>query len=284
MTLNIGLTCPNRDGKLSNKGCVFCGEKGAGDFAESNALSLKEQFDLYKSKLKNKPSDAYYIAYFQSFTNTYGDIEYLERKYNEAAEIDGVVGISIATRPDCIDKDIVNLLESLSRKKMVFVELGFQTSKTETIDLINRCYENSVYDRAVEMLSEINVNIVTHLILGLPNETKTDVLNTIKYISDRPLNGVKLQLMQVLKDTELENMYNQNFFKLIDFEDYIDLVVACIENLPPEIVIHRLTGDPPKNILVAPKYSTNKKRILNTINKELNIRDSFQGKYFFRVY
>lgn len=280
VSLNGGFTCPNRDGTLSYGGCIFCSEKGSGDFAPEKEKSLKEQFEENKNKLSQKWKNGKYIAYFQSFTNTYAPIEYLKDLFLKASELEGVVGLSIATRPDCISEEIAIFLSELSKKTYVCIELGFQTSKKESIELINRCYENKVFEDCVKLLNKYNIDVIVHTILGLPYETKEDMLNTIRYISKFKISGIKLQLLHILKKTALYNLYQKEPFKVLSMEEYVDIVVSCIEILPPYVVIHRITGDGDKNILVEPKWSLNKKVVLNSINKEFVKRDTFQGKYF----
>lgn len=280
VALDGGFTCPNRDGTLSYGGCIFCSEKGSGDFAGDRSLDIEKQFEVSRQKMNKKWKDGKYIAYFQAFTNTYAPLEYLQKIFTKASNLLDVVGIFIATRPDCITEDIAKFLGELNKKIYVCIELGFQTSKGESIKLINRCYENEVFEDCIEMLNKYNIDIIVHTILGLPYESKQDMLNTVKYVSKFNISGIKLQLLHIIKDTALHKLYIKKPFKTLTLEEYVDIVVSCIENLPPNIVIHRITGDGDKNTLVEPKWSLNKKVVLNSINKELNIRDTYQGALF----
>lgn len=280
VALDGGFTCPNRDGTLSYGGCIFCSEKGSGDFAGDRALDIEKQFEVSRQKMNKKWKEGKYIAYFQAFTNTYAPLEYLQKIFTRASNLPDVVGIFIATRPDCITEDIAKFLGELNKKIYVCIELGFQTSKEESIKLINRCYENEVFEDCIGMLNKYNIDIIVHTILGLPYESKQDMLNTVKYVSKFNISGIKLQLLHIIKDTALHKLYIRKPFKILTLEEYVDIVVSCIENLPPNIVIHRITGDGDKNTLVEPKWSLNKKVVLNSINKELNIRDTYQGLLF----
>ena len=280
VALDGGFTCPNRDGTLSYGGCIFCSEKGSGDFAGDRALDIEKQFEVSRQKMNKKWKEGKYIAYFQAFTNTYAPLEYLQKIFTKTSNLTDVVGIFIATRPDCITEDIAKFLGELNKKIYVCIELGFQTSKEESIKLINRCYENEVFEDCIGMLNKYNIDIIVHTILGLPYESKQDMLNTVKYVSKFNISGIKLQLLHIIKDTALHKLYIKKPFKTLTLEEYVDIVVSCIENLPPNIVIHRITGDGDKNTLVEPKWSLNKKVVLNSINKELNIRDTYQGVLF----
>lgn len=280
VALDGGFTCPNRDGTLSYGGCIFCSEKGSGDFAGDRSLDIEKQFEVSRQKMNKKWKDGKYIAYFQAFTNTYAPLEYLQKIFTKASNLSDVVGIFIATRPDCITEDIAKFLGELNKKIYVCIELGFQTSKEESIKLINRCYENEVFEDCIEMLNKYNIDIIVHTILGLPYESKQDMLNTVKYVSKFNISGIKLQLLHIIKDTALHKLYIKKPFKILTLEEYVDIVVSCIENLPTNIVIHRVTGDGDKNTLVEPKWSLNKKVVLNSINRELNIRDTYQGVLF----
>lgn len=273
-----GFTCPNRDGTLDSSGCIFCSEKGSGDFSGNRADSITKQFEYMKNKMSNKWSDGKYLIYFQAFTNTYAPIEELKRKYYEAISLKDVVGISIATRPDCINTEIAELLNEINKTKYVLVELGFQTSNEKSVQLINRRYENIVFDNAVKILKSYNIDVISHIIIGIPHENKTDIINSVKYVSDRNINGIKLQLLHVLRNTKLEIMYKENPFKIFSLEEYADLIVSCIEIIPKNIVIHRITGDGSKDLLIAPLWSLNKKNVLNTINREFKLRNTYQGK------
>jgi len=278
ISIDAGLTCPNRDGTLSHDGCIFCGGSGSGDYAFSGR-SVLEQFNLYRESVKKKWPDAKYIPYFQAYSNTYGPIDTLRRMYYEAINIEGVVGISIATRPDCLGPEVLELLSEISQKVMLFVELGFQSSKPETVKLINRCYENEVFDAALKNLKSIGANVICHIILGLPHENKDDMLRSVKYAVDAGIDGIKLHELFVVKNTALAEMYQNHFFKTLEFDEYIDLAVSALEILPADIVVHRLTGDAPRNQLIAPLYSIKKFHILNAIDKALIEKNSYQSKY-----
>lgn len=270
ISLNAGFTCPNRDGKIDTCGCIFCSKGGSGDFAENPNLSITEQIEQGKKRVEKKIKNGKYIAYFQAFTNTYAPIETLREKYFEAVNHKDIVALSIATRPDCLPDDVIALLDEINKIKPVFVELGLQTINEKTAEYIRRGYPLSVYDEAVKKLKKINVNIVTHIILGLPNETKEDMMNSVKYVCNSRTDGIKLQLLHVLKGTDLANDYNAGKFKTLEFDEYLDIIKTCVEVIPDNIVIHRLTGDGAKKDLIAPLWSADKKRVLNSINKALS--------------
>jgi radical SAM protein (TIGR01212 family) len=281
LSLNGGMTCPNRDGTLGSKGCIFCSEGGSGDFTTSPTLSITEQIAEAKLRIKSKNIGNKYIAYFQAFTNTYADISYLRKIYYEAISHPDIIALSIATRPDCLDDDVLKLLDELNQIKPVFIELGLQTANDNTAVFIRRGYSLSCFIEAVHKLNTINIEIIVHVILGLPYETREDILHTISVISHLPIKGVKLQLLHILKNTDL-SLYIDDFH-ILTMEEYIDLVTSCIELLPDHIVIHRITGDGPKNILIAPLWSGNKKNVLNQINHALLMKDTWQGKYDCRI-
>ena len=279
ISLNGGMTCPNRDGILSTKGCIFCSKGGSGEFSADKMLSVTEQIKQAKQRIKAKTDCEKFIAYFQPFTNTYADIPYLRKIFYEAIDNPEIAVLSIATRPDCLGNDVLRLLDELKRIKPVWVELGLQTIHKNTAEYIRRCYELEVYDKAVENLKEIGVTVVTHIILGLPFETKEMMLESVKYAGERS-DGIKLQLLHVLKDTDLLNDYNEGLFKTLSMEEYIDILCDCIEILPKNVVIHRLTGDGNKKLLVAPLWSADKKRVLNSINKAFRERNIVQGSKY----
>lgn len=267
LSLNAGFTCPNRDGTIDTRGCIFCSKGGSGDFAESASLSITEQIESGKKRVQRKLKSGKYIAYFQAFTNTYAPLDILREKFCEAIHHKDIVALSIATRPDCLGEDVLKLLAELNSIKPVFVELGLQTIHEESAKYIRRGYNLDVYDKAVENLKKTGVNIVVHIILGLPNETKVDMLESVKYVCDSGINGIKLQLLHVLKNTDLEKDYNAGKFKVLEFDEYLDIIKACVDLIPQNIVIHRLTGDGAKKDLIAPLWSADKKRVLNAINK-----------------
>ena len=271
------MTCPNRDGTLGTKGCIFCSRGGSGEFAADSLLSIHEQIEQAKLRIRKKSDCKKFIAYFQPFTNTYAPTEYLEKIFTEAISEPDVVALSIATRPDCLGNDVLNLLEKLNKIKPVWVELGLQTIHEDTAEYIRRMYPLSVYDSAVENLHKIGINVITHIILGLPNESKEIMLESVKYVGDKT-DGIKLQLLHILKDTDLCDEYELGKFDVLTINEYIDILCDCVELLPENVVIHRLTGDGDKKILVAPMWSADKKRVLNSINREFEKRDITQGR------
>lgn len=278
LSVNAGFTCPNRDGKVSTGGCIFCSGSGSGDFAPSASLSIAEQLRQSKEKLSDKWPNAKYIAHFQAFTNTYAPLDILEEKYNEALECDYISGIAIATRPDCIDDNIAELLKKLSKKTYLWVEFGLQTSDENTARLINRGYTNDVYLSAMDKMKSAGIETVSHIILGLPHETRQTMLNSVKFAADAGTDGIKLQLLHIIKGTKLEEMYNKEHFHIMTRDEYTDTVIDCIEHMPPNIVIHRLTGDGNRNELIEPTWSMDKRGVLNEIHRKMKINKSFQGK------
>ena len=276
IALDIGCTCPNRDGTLDTRGCIFC-HNGSSHFAQMGN-DVNTQIENAKGRVKDKSKSEKYIAYFQSFTNTYGDIEYLKNTFNTAINRDDIVALSIGTRPDCLQKDILDMLEKLNKIKPVWVELGLQTTKPETVDYIRRGYDNSVYEIAVNQLKKRNINVVTHVIIGLPTENKSDVLNTVDFAVKCGTDGLKLQLLHILNETDLYEDYKRGLVTPLTLEGYMDILFDCIERIPENIVIHRITGDAPKKYLIEPIWSADKKKVLNTINKEMEKRNILQGK------
>lgn len=269
ISLDGGFTCPNRDGKAGTRGCIFCSKGGSGDFAESREMSITEQIESGKKKVEKKIKSGKYIAYFQAFTNTYAPVEMLRQKYEEAINHPDIVALSIATRPDCLGDDVLSLLDEMNKIKPVFVELGLQTVHQKSAKYIRRGYDLSVYDKAVRDLKKIGVNVVVHVILGLPNENENDMLETVKYVCESGANGIKLQLLHVIDGTDLAKDYEKGLFKTLEFDEYVNLIVKCVKIIPKDIVIHRLTGDGEKKNLIAPLWSADKKRVLNAINKAL---------------
>ena len=269
LSLDGGMTCPNRDGTISTGGCIFCSEGGSGDFAQCLCEDVDIQIEKAKTRVSKKFKGDKFIAYFQSYTNTYQKPEYLEALFTKAIENDCIAALSIGTRPDCLGDEVLNLLERLNRIKPVFVELGLQTIHESTAKLINRGYSLPVFDSAVKRLKEIGINVVVHLILGLPGENEEMILQSVEYVVKSGADGIKLQLLHVLKGTKLHKMYLNGEFRTLEKEEYIALLVKCIKTIPNDIVIHRLTGDAPKKILVAPLWSADKKDVLNSINREL---------------
>lgn len=280
ISLDAGFSCPNRDGTISKGGCFFCSERGSGDFAGDRCFSITKQFENIKTMMNKKWKDGKYIAYFQAYTNTYAPIEVLRAKYEEAVTQDDVVGLAIATRPDCLKDEVLDLLEEYSKKVYTWVELGLQTFKDDTAKLINRGYKLEVFEEAVKKLRERNIDVVVHVIFGLPGESREDMLNTIEYLSQMDVQGIKLHLLHLMKNTPLEILYNKGMLKLLEMEEYLELITTAITMLPEEIVVHRLTGDAPRELLIGPIWSLRKWEVLNAIDKKLQDEDLYQGKNF----
>ena len=268
IALNGGFTCPNRDGKIDRRGCIFCSKGGSGDFAESPDLTITEQIDNGKKRLEKKIKNGKYIAYFQAFTNTYAPVEKLRAIYTEAIIHPDIVALSIGTRPDCLGDDVLALLDELNKIKPIFVELGLQTINEDTARYIRRGYTLEVYDKAVADLHKISINVVTHIILGLPGESKNDMLKSVEYAC-KVTDGIKLQLLHILKGTNLAKDYEQGKFEVLTLEQYTEIIKECVQIIPENVVIHRLTGDGAKKDLIAPLWSADKKTVLNTINRAL---------------
>lgn len=282
ISLNGGMTCPNRDGKIDTRGCIFCSAEGSGDFAAPILNSVTEQINHGIEGLRQAKSVGNkFIAYFQSFTNTYAPISYLRKLFTEAMAHPDIVALSIATRPDCLDDEILDLLSELNQLKPVWVELGLQTSKEATAIFIRRGYPLSCFEDAVAKLHVRSITIIVHAIVGLPFETEGDILNTMKYISSFPVQGIKLHSLHILKHTDLAEYLDQ--FHVLTLEEYVDLILICLEHLPQEMVIHRITGDGPKDLLLAPSWSSHKKNVMNQINRRLKEADTWQGRYFKEV-
>jgi radical SAM protein (TIGR01212 family) len=283
LSLNGGMSCPNRDGTIDSRGCIFCSEGGSGDFAANPTLSITEQIEASKSLIASKlkdPSGAKYISYFQAFTNTYAPISYLSSIFSEAINHPDIVVLSIATRPDCLDEKVLHLLWELNQIKPVWIELGLQTMHEHTADFIRRGYPLSVFEDKVYQLNKLGLEVIVHTILGLPNESKDDMFKTIDYICTLPIQGIKLQLLHILKGTDLGTMYEDGLFREnLSLEDYVNLVISCLERIPEKMVIHRITGDGSKKLLVAPLWSTNKKLVLNSIHSQMKELRTYQGKY-----
>jgi radical SAM protein (TIGR01212 family) len=278
LSLDGGFTCPNRDGSIGTGGCIFCSAGGSGDFASDRSLPIKEQLEKAKQIFSSKNTGEKYIAYFQAFTNTYGPLSYLDKIYGEALEPEEIVGLSIGTRPDCLPPETMDLLKKYNLRKPVFLELGFQTCHEETASFIRRGYHRSVFEDSVFRAKEAGLNVVIHIILGLPGETKEMMLETIQYLNTLPIDGIKMSMLHVLKYTDLADYYINTGFHVFEQEEYIDLVVDCLECLRKDIVVHRMTGDGPKEILIAPLWSLNKRAVLNGIQKRLKERNTWQGR------
>lgn len=277
LALSGGFTCPNRDGTVGTGGCIFC-LGGSGDFAEEPAKSVFEQIERAKHRVEKKNPGGKYIAYFQSYTNTYGPLEKLERLFSEAIAHPDIVALSVATRPDCLPDDVMALLSRLNKQKPVWVELGLQTIHEKTAAYIRRGYALSVYDDAVRRLKEAGLTVIVHMILGLPGETAGDMVETAKYVGKSGVDGVKLQLLHVLRGTDLEKDYAAGLFEVLSLSDYIAVLEDCVRCLPPSVTIHRLTGDGDKKYLVAPLWSADKKRVLGAIQKAFEQDQVIQGE------
>jgi len=280
LSLNGGMTCPNRDGTIDTRGCIFCSAGGSGDFAASARLSITNQIEEAKAliahKVKKIPNTPQYIAYFQAFTNTYAPVPYLREIFTEALRHPDIAVLSIATRPDCLSAEVLSLLDKLNRVKPIWVELGLQTIHEDTAKRIRRGYPLSSYDTAVKNLRDIHIDVIVHLIIGLPYESKEDILRSIDYINDSGIQGIKLQLLHVLKNTDLEAYLDS--MHILTLDEYVTILVECLEHLDQDIVIHRITGDGPGDLLLAPLWSTNKKLVLNTIQHAMKTLDSWQGE------
>lgn len=269
ISLNGGMSCPNRDGKLDVRGCIFCSAGGSGDFAPDRSIPLDEQIEDAKRRVSSKYKGTHYIAYFQAYTNTYAPVEKLRALFMPVIKREDIAVLSIATRPDCLSDEVLDLLRELNDIKPVWVELGLQTIHEKTADYIRRGYSLPVYDKAIRDLEAIGIHTITHLILGLPGETKEDMLQSVRYVSDCGSQGIKLQLLHVLKGTDLASDYEKGLFRTLLFDEYIDLLTDCVRLLPKDMIVHRLTGDGPKNLLIAPMWSADKKRVMNAIHQRL---------------
>jgi len=279
LSLDAGMTCPTRDGTKGTGGCIFCSNSGSGDFTTKRCENVTAQIDKAICSLsKNKKSGGQFIAYFQSYTNTYAPVAYLKNIFTEAILHKDIIGLSIATRPDCLEPEIIELLKELNEIKPVWIELGLQTIHEATAEFIRRGYPLATFNEAVKNLNNAGIEIIVHVILGLPHETKSDILETISYLSHMPIAGIKLQLLHVLKDTDLAG--HLGTFHILSEDEYVELVIDCLEILPDNIVIHRLTGDGPSDLLIEPLWSLKKRNVLNHINKRMKERATWQGRLF----
>ena len=278
VSLNAGFTCPNIDGTVGHGGCIYCSKSGSGEFAGNKEDSLKKQFEEIKNMMLHKWPNAKYIGYFQAHTNTYADVKTLKRLYETVLSFDNVIGLNIATRPDSISDECLEYLTELNKKTYLTIELGLQTTNEKTAKLINRCHTLDCFKTMVKKLRKQNIDVVVHIINGLPYETKEDMINTVKYLNDLDIQGIKIHMLSILKDTPLEKMYKKKPFKVLTKEEYIDIVVSQLEYLRPEIIIHRITGDPKLDDLIEPDWLTKKFCVLNDIDKEMVKRDTYQGK------
>lgn len=273
-------TCPNRDGTKGSKGCIFCSEKGSGEHIKKNTISkqVNEYFKSYKAERANK-----FIVYFQNFTNTYDSLENLKEKYDSALVDDRIVGLAISTRPDCINEEIVKLIKSYSDKYYVWVELGLQTSNDSIGNQINRCYTSQDFTSAVRLLNKYSIDVVTHIMIGLPNETPKDIENTVKFLNKHNIQGLKIHSTYIVENTKLLEMYRNNEYEPITLEYYLENVAYILTHINKDIVIHRVSGDAPKNLLVAPEWNLHKKWIINGIDKLLREKNLYQGMYYKKI-
>ncbi|MGL4633287.1 MAG: TIGR01212 family radical SAM protein [Cetobacterium sp.] len=274
VSLDGGFTCPNRDGKVAHGGCIFCSDAGSGEFAGNRRKSIIEQIDEQLEFLKDKVKDKKVIAYFQNFTNTYGDVEYLREIYYEALNHPKVLGLAIGTRPDCIEDDTLELLKEINEKHFFWIELGLQTIDDKVAKIINRGYPLSTYIETSKKLKDSGIKFVTHMIVGLPTEEREDILNTAKCIVQSGAWGIKIHSLHIIKGTPLERLYNDKKFKVFTLDEYVDIVVTILKLLPDKMVVHRVTGDGKKDEVVEPKWSLNKRKVLNEIEKELKKREN----------
>ncbi|MBL4931405.1 TIGR01212 family radical SAM protein [Clostridium paridis] len=279
ISLDAGFSCPNRDGKISSGGCLFCSERGSGDYAGDRNFSISKQFIDIKDMMAKKWKNGKYIAYFQAYTNTYAPIEVLKNKYQEALEQEDVVALAIATRPDCLSDEVLDLLEEMNSKVYTWIELGLQTVHEKTAKLINRGYTLDVFEEALKKLRERGIDVVVHTIFGLPEESKEEVLETIRYISNKDIQGVKFHLLHLMKDTPMVKLYEQGRLKFLTQEEYVELICESINIIPQNMVVHRLTGDAPRSLLIGPMWSLKKWEVLNAIDKAMEDNDYYQGKY-----
>lgn len=269
LSLDGGFTCPNRDGTKGTRGCIFCSQSGSGDFAEGGN-DLDAQIEKAKQRVAAKNKNGGYIAYFQSFTSTYAPVEKLRRLFYQVIKRDDIDVLSIATRPDCLPEETIELLGELNKVKPVWVELGLQTTKAESIHFIRRAYENGEYERTVKNLHEVGIYVITHMIIGLPGETAEDMKNTLQFIIDNKSDGVKLQLLHILTDSDLYEHWQRGKVPVLSKEEYSDILLELLSMLPEKTAVHRLTGDGNKKTLAAPLWSGNKKDVLNFINKKIS--------------
>ena len=279
LSIDAGFTCPNRDGTAGYGGCAFCSEGGSGELAShagASAADYSASITEQISRLSEKWPDAVYLAYFQSFTNTYAPVEVLRERYYAALNDPRINGIAIATRPDCLGDDVLDLLEEINRNHFLWVELGLQSTHAETLKAMNTCYTLEAYEAAADALISRGIRVVTHLILGLPGETEEMMLESVRRVCSRPVFGIKLHLMNIVKTSPLYRAM-PDYIPFASIEEYVDLAVRCLEIIPPEVTIHRLTGDVPRKILVSPEWSYKKRTILNMINSELKRRSTRQG-------
>jgi len=280
IALDAGFSCPNRDGTISSGGCLFCSERGSGDFAGNKEFSITKQFEDIKEMMRKKWKTGKYIAYFQAYTNTYASIDILRKKYEEAISQEGVVSLVIATRPDCLEEEVLDLIDEYSHRVYTWIELGLQTCSDESAKVINRGYELSTFEEALKELNKRKIDVVVHTIFGLPGETKEDMLKTIEYVAHKDIKGIKMHLLHLLENTPMTQLYVDGKLKFLEQEEYIDLICKSITMLPTNMVVHRLTGDAPRELLIGPMWSLNKWEVLNGIDNRLKELDLYQGQEF----
>lgn len=280
LSVDGGFTCPNRDGKIATNGCIFCSKEGSGEFAASRNLNIQDQIQQQIDLLKEKWPKGKCIVYFQNFTNTYDSKDILLEKYSSAIKFENIVGLAIATRADCINEDVISVLKEISKKTFIWIEIGLQSIHEKSANFVRRGYSLDVFEKALTLLNNANIPVVVHTILGLPTESKKDILSTMDYLSQKNIKGIKMHLLHILKNTDLYDYYKNNPFDLPNKDEYVNLIVESLEHLSPDIVIHRMTGDGNKSDLIAPLWSLNKRDILNKIDKKLKEKDTYQGKYF----
>lgn len=278
ISLDGGMTCPNRDGTLGTRGCIFCSKGGSGDFAASKTLSITEQIETGKQQAARKYTGNSYIAYFQAYTNTYAPAAYLRQIFTEAIQNPNIRILSIATRPDCLSPDVISLLKELAALKPIWVELGLQTIHEDTAHFIRRGYDLPVFERAIHDLRNAGITVIVHTILGLPGESRKQMLQTVNYLNTQDIQGIKFQLLHILKDTDLADYYERHPFPLPDMETYFSILAEQLTHLRPDIVVHRLTGDGPKQLLIAPLWTGNKRQVLNQMQAYFKRHDIWQGK------
>jgi hypothetical protein len=278
LSIDGNFTCPNRDGTLGSRGCIFCSERGSGDFNSDKKKSITEQIEEQKQIMSRKWKSNTYIAYFQNYTNTYDTVENLRKKFYEALSCENIRGLAIATRPDCIDTEILELLEEINSKTFLWIELGLQSVNDTTANFIRRGYKTVQFDKTYKQLKDKNIKTVVHLIFGIPGETNAQMLDSVKYVSEKNVWGIKLHMLHVLKNTDLSEYYERTKFKILTIEEYVAIVCDALELINPETVIHRLTGDGKKSELIEPLWTLNKLKVLSDIDNELKIRESYQGK------
>lgn len=280
ISLDGGFSCPNRDGTVAKGGCTYCSASGSGDFAGNRVQSISDQFDDIKDMMNKKWSNGKLIAYFQAYTNTYAPVDELRRKYKEAISKEGVVGLAIGTRPDCLPEDVLDLLEEMSKEVYVWVELGLQCVSDKTAERINRAYPLTTFEKGLKGLRDRGIDTVVHSIFGLPGESREDMLDTIKYLSNQDIQGIKIHLLHLMKNTKMAEEYEKEPFDFLTKEEYIDLVCEAVGYIREDIVIHRLTGDAPRQLLIGPMWSLKKWEILNAIDNTLRDRGIYQGMNF----